>query len=445
MEFKGKLDGKDGATNSKLRIRLDADKADIQVGGNGSGGDIEIRNDSGNTRIRLEAGGTEAPVLGVNPGLVASLETILLSGEEGTIKVGGPGQNGHIRLRDSGSKERIHLDAEKADIAVGGNGRGGDIWIKDDANAIRIHLNAGGAEAPGIHATEIIELDAVTATINAGGRQTDGSLVLRGRDNKKRIQLDATGDSEGPSHSAIYLDGANASIHAGGEDLAGGNIFVRSKFGLGPIHLRGDNAEIIGGRVTLKSEGQTRIRFDAQGGNVFIGGNGSGGDLLFFKSSGDNVTGSQASIYLSGDNGTIAFQNGDCAEDFQIEDAETVEPGTVLTIGEGSRLQVGQNAYDKRVAGVVAGAGECRPGIILGRKDGERKTSLPVALMGRVYCKVDSSYASVEVGDLLTTSPTPGHAMKASDPLKAFGSVIGKALEPLAGGVGMIPILVALQ
>jgi hypothetical protein len=62
-----------------------------------------------------------------------------------------------------------------------------------------------------------------------------------------------------------------------------------------------------------------------------------------------------------------------------------------------------------------------------------------------VYCKVDAQYSPIEVGDLLTTSPTPGHAMKADDPLKAFGTVIGKALRPLSEGQGLIPILIALQ
>ena len=52
---------------------------------------------------------------------------------------------------------------------------------------------------------------------------------------------------------------------------------------------------------------------------------------------------------------------------------------------------------------------------------------------------------AIEIGDLLTTSPTPGHAMKADDPLKAFGTVIGKALRPLAAGQGLLPILIALQ
>jgi len=35
--------------------------------------------------------------------------------------------------------------------------------------------------------------------------------------------------------------------------------------------------------------------------------------------------------------------------------------------------------------------------------------------------------------------------MKASNPGKAFGAIIGKALRPLAASCTLIPILVALQ
>jgi hypothetical protein len=68
-----------------------------------------------------------------------------------------------------------------------------------------------------------------------------------------------------------------------------------------------------------------------------------------------------------------------------------------------------------------------------------------IEMTSKVYCKVDTQYGPIEVGDLLTTSPTPGYAMKADDPFKAFGSVIGKALCSLEAGRGMIPILIALQ
>jgi hypothetical protein len=65
--------------------------------------------------------------------------------------------------------------------------------------------------------------------------------------------------------------------------------------------------------------------------------------------------------------------------------------------------------------------------------------------LGKVYCKVDARFGAVEVGDLLTTSPTLGYAMKTTDPFKAFGAVIGKAMCPLGEGQGLIPILIALQ
>ena len=58
---------------------------------------------------------------------------------------------------------------------------------------------------------------------------------------------------------------------------------------------------------------------------------------------------------------------------------------------------------------------------------------------------MDAQYGAIEVGDLLTTSLTPGHAMRTDDPLKAFGTVIGKALPSLAAGQELIPILIALQ
>jgi hypothetical protein len=93
---------------------------------------------------------------------------------------------------------------------------------------------------------------------------------------------------------------------------------------------------------------------------------------------------------------------------------------------------------------VVSGAGDLRPGIVLGT-DQTADDRLPVALTGKVFCKVDAAYGSIAVGDMLTTSPSTGHAMRAETSLKSFGSVVGKALRPLTEGRGLIPILIALQ
>jgi hypothetical protein len=63
-----------------------------------------------------------------------------------------------------------------------------------------------------------------------------------------------------------------------------------------------------------------------------------------------------------------------------------------------------------------------------------------VALAGRVPVKVDAAYGAIGVGDLLVASATAGHAMRSENP--APGTVIGKALEPFAGGQGTIMMMV---
>jgi hypothetical protein len=142
--------------------------------------------------------------------------------------------------------------------------------------------------------------------------------------------------------------------------------------------------------------------------------------------------------------GDVNLGGADCAEEFDIIDVENVDPGTVMVIHEEGALGVSDQPYDKRVAGVVSGGGDFKPGIVLDR-NGAQVERKPIALIGKVYCKVDAQHGPIEVGDLLTTSPTPGHAMKAADPFRAFGAVIGKALRPLDAGQGMIPILISLQ
>ncbi len=69
----------------------------------------------------------------------------------------------------------------------------------------------------------------------------------------------------------------------------------------------------------------------------------------------------------------------------------------------------------------------------------------PVALSGRVYCYVDATENPVKPGDLMTTSDTPGYAMKVVDHTRALGAILGKAMSPLESGKGLVLILVSLQ
>jgi hypothetical protein len=206
------------------------------------------------------------------------------------------------------------------------------------------------------------------------------------------------------------------------------------------------------GGVTLKAVAkdgtlQETIHMSAPDGNIYVGGNDKAGDIFVYPSSvkgADTTNGTKASIRLDGEKGDIVLQNADCAEEFDVVGADEIAPGTVMVLDREGRLRQSTTAYDKNVAGVIAGAGNCKPGIILGNKPSHEQR-LPLALVGKVYCKADAEYSEITVGDLLTTSPTPGHAMKALDALRAFGAVIGEALGPLERSSGLIPILAFLQ
>jgi hypothetical protein len=141
----------------------------------------------------------------------------------------------------------------------------------------------------------------------------------------------------------------------------------------------------------------------------------------------------------------LEITGADLAEKFPT--TETLEPGTVVEIDPDNpgQLRKAQGAYNKRVAGVVAGANGLSKGIILGNLEGSENHT-PVAMSGRVWVYADATHEAIEPGDLLTTSDMPGHAMKASDPTRAHGAVIGKAMTRLEKGkTGMVLVLVNLQ
>jgi hypothetical protein len=65
-------------------------------------------------------------------------------------------------------------------------------------------------------------------------------------------------------------------------------------------------------------------------------------------------------------------------------------------------------------------------------------------VVGKAWCLADADPSPIAVGDLLTTSLRPGHAMSAVDGSRAFGAVIGKALTPLTSGAGRVLVLVGM-
>ena len=140
----------------------------------------------------------------------------------------------------------------------------------------------------------------------------------------------------------------------------------------------------------------------------------------------------------------------DLSERFEIRKPRQevpLEPGMVVVIDPENpgTLMISSKTYDRRVAGIISGAGGLKPGMMMGQEGTAANGASPVALTGRVYCWADASKGPIEPGDLLTSSATPGHAMKVTDHTKAQGAVIGKAMSGLAEGRGLVLVLVCLQ
>ena len=152
---------------------------------------------------------------------------------------------------------------------------------------------------------------------------------------------------------------------------------------------------------------------------------------------------------------TLQINGADFAENFDVNNTSTrgeaitskIEAGMVVSIDPAhpAQLALSNRAYDRRVAGIISGAGGVRSGIQMGQEGTLADGKHPVALSGRVYCWVDASKGVIKAGDLLTTSTIPGYAMKATNRTKAQGAILGKAMTSLKEGKGLVLVLVTLQ
>lgn len=235
-------------------------------------------------------------------------------------------------------------------------------------------------------------------------------------------------------------------------------------------------------RLRINSAGNVGIgtttpghRLDVQGGSINASGglcmNGdcrttwpSGGGTSQWTTSGSNIfyndgnvgigTGSPTSkLHVAGDgrvtgnftvDGNIAAKYQDVAE--WVPAATQLAVGTVVVLDAtiSNHVISSNSSYDTRVAGVISG----QPGIVLGEKSDNK---VLVATTGRVRVKVDATNGPIQIGDLLVTGNREGFAMK-SLPVEIGGvhmhrpgTLIGKALEPLASGTGEILVLLSLQ
>lgn len=310
-----------------------------------------------------------------------------------------------------------------------------------------------------------------------------GKITIQGSEDPL-LEINHTGNSgfpaiwfkqDGAARAYMWWDRINPSLRFGtyGANpvmtmLNNGNVGIGTTTPTSKLEIAAQDGLAITGYqpfITLRDTASAGARSILAGGNgdfgfypnSFIGGypavivkNQSG-------SVGIGVADPQAKLDVAGTTRTHALQitgGADFAENFEInsgslsaEAAAKVEAGMVVSIDprDPGKLALCTQPYDRRVAGVVSGAGGIKPGMVMSQTGTPADGKQPVALSGRVYVRVDAAQGAIEPGDLLTTSATPGHAMKATDAARAQGAVIGKAMTGLKDGKGLVLVLVTLQ
>jgi len=303
------------------------------------------------------------------------------------------------------------MDGQNAVLRIGARGNEGDIVVADASNRDVFHFdsnnawlrvgasgNEGDIEVQDGAGRRVMHMDGHNAILRIGSQGNEGDIVVADASNRDVFRFD--------SNNAWLRVGAS-----GNE----GDIEVQDAAGRRVMHMDGNNAVLR------------------------VGAAGNEGDIIVRDDAGNET------IHLNGSSGDIILRNADAAEDFTLETNVLAEPGTVMVLVDNGNIIPSHSPYDTRVVGVVAGAGNYRPGIVMDRREQSDEARVPVSIMGKVTCQADASFGAIEVGDMLTTSCTAGMAMKTNDPMKAFGAVIGKALTPLASGVGTVDMLITMR
>jgi hypothetical protein len=495
----------EGTTYGELQLNnsLPGNNYGARLSANGSsGGFLRLYNSNGLSRAWLSGantggsltlyqadGGTGAFLDGDDSG--SGLLTLGNTNSYTRVKLlgGGAFNGGEIELMGSNGPVRLELFGNAPEVInqlTPSGGGGINIFEGDGTRTISLRgsdeFNTGGElkmwnSAGGL----VLDIDTGTTTPFVQFGNGSGSFSNC---------LTISPSSSSGTAMQFYNNRAATSIALDGDDGGGGFIGVRNTNGAIRLGLDGQGNGGGGEILAYANDGSTGVRvYGDSGGGGYIGlyntngstrlaldgyGNNGGGQVTFYNGAGNirlrlygdsggaglaqiyNSSGS-ASIIVDGEDSNgdgrittdvLEIQGGsDLSERFDIREAESLQPGMVVSIdpeNPGS-LRLSGEGYDRTVAGIVSGAGGVKPGMLMGQRETKADGKHAVALTGRVYCQADASNGAIRPGDLLTTSDTPGHAMKVTDHARAQGAIIGKAMTSLESGKGLVLVLVSLQ
>ena len=320
------------------------------------------------------------------------------------------------------------LKATAADMAVTGVLEASEI----DASS-QLDLVGGSTQTAlrflpsGPNASTTITLGEDAAGLNASIVRYDGLF------NRFELRERAGGSTSSPQ---FVLEHGTGDVGIGDTNPTG-KLDVRSDgLGTSAATIRATNFATTGGIAyygTTSGSDATAVFTQSGSGPILRGFNGGGSPVFEVRNSGRCVT---SALQITG--------GGDLVEGF--DSSGSCEPGTVVVIDARNpgKLLPSKGTYDRTVAGIVSGANGVNHGIRMGQDDVLDGDTL-VAMSGRVWVKATDANGTIRPGDLLTTADREGHAMKATDPERAFGAVIGKAMSALDEETGMVLTLVSLQ
>ena len=470
-----------GTTAVSERLRIDQNGY-VGIGTNSPADLLHISNNTTNSvgTIRLQGGNNTAGFIGQwdvmpmlllsnnrHPGLATNYKT---NSAGSMILIGAESNPGDIAFYSTSSgttptyTDLVRMKANgrvgigtitpgyQLDVQGGSINSSGGLCIAGDCKTAWSQVGGGTSQ----WTTSGTTINYSTGNVGIGVASPGTKLDVNGAVNATSFTIGGTAITSSQwssSGSTINYSGGNvginnstplAKLHVTGVGPSGTALFAGTN-NWSHFNYNADSSEdtyIRGGKTTSR----VIINDAASGGVLLAGGGGNVGVGTSSPTSKLHVAGSGR---FTGDltvDGNIAAKYQDVAEWVPAVEAEELSAGTVVVLDRTKPNHVifSSKSYDSRVAGVIS----AQPGIVLGEKADNK---VLVATTGRVLVNVDASSGPIEIGDLLVTSDREGVAMK-SQPVEIGGvrihrpgTLIGKALEPLASGTGKILVLLSLQ
>jgi hypothetical protein len=206
-----------------------------------------------------------------------------------------------------------------------------------------------------------------------------------------------------------------------------------------------------GVQAVSTNDGVYALSHHASGGNTAAAVravNDGGGDIFIGQNSATNHVARIDSAGKGFFDGGTQTGGADYAESIHAVDRSRLHPGDVLSIAPSHGYSVTEST--RPYSSLVLGVYSTKPAVLaVGSKgaDASLAGDVPVAMMGVVPTKVTAAGGAIRPGDLLTTSRVPGYAMKARAAvvhgvaIYPQGTIVGKALESLGHGHGVIQVM----